>query len=302
MFEGMLAFLRKVSCFARRCLAHFGEMWFYFYRHGGPMLAAAISFYFLLSAVPLALFGLSIAGMVVKSPQKMATIILGLANIQELLPDGAVRVGSFFRTFVEQAGMVNRVSLVLLLVFSGGVFLTVESAINRVFERHEQRPLWRQLLFAYILMFMTYLALLGSAAATWGAFILAELGVSVLGISYEHIGLFWKAFFVLAPTLWVSLFFTTVYVFIPHRRVRWRYALAGGFFAGIAWEVAKRLFALYIKYVVRFNQLYGGISAILATYVWVFYTAAIMLLGAELTMTFIRREEIEGEGTLIAKT
>ena len=252
------------------------------------MMAAAISFYFLLSSVPLTLLGLSIAGSLMGSPQKAANLLLALANIQGLLPDGAMRIGSFFNTFVEQASVVSKVSFVLLFILSGGVFLTVEASINRVFERRENRPLWRQLLFAYLLMIMTYLALLGSAATTWLAILITDFGITFLGLSSQSFSQFWRWFFFLAPIMWVSLFFAFIYKIIPHRRIRWRYALAGGFFAAIGWEIAKRLFTLYIRYVVRFNELYGGISALLATFVWVFYTAAIMLLGAELTMSFMR--------------
>jgi len=65
-------------------------------------------------------------------------------------------------------------------------------------------------------------------------------------------------------------------------------------FAGIGWEIAKRLFTIYIKYVVKFNELYGGISVVLATLMWIFYTAAILLLGGELVMDIIK-EKGKGE-------
>jgi len=252
------------------------------------MLAAAISFYFLLSFVPLTLLGLSIAGMLMGAPQKAAAIILTLTNLQELLPEGAVHVGSFFHNFVEHAWLVSKVSLVLLFFFSAGVFLTIEAAINRVFERHENRPFWRQLVFAYILMILTYLALVGSSAATWGAMLISDLGINILGLSRESLTLFWRWFLSIAPIVWVSIYFGINYEIIPHRHIPWRYALVGGLFAGIGWDIAKRLFTLYITHVVKFNELYGGVSTLLATFMWVFYTAAIMLLGGELTMSLIK--------------
>jgi len=263
-------------------------MWSSFYRDGGPMMAAAISFYFMLSAVPLTLLSLSIVGMILGSPERAASLIISLTNMQLFLPDGTMHIGSFFQTFVRHASTVSKLSFLLLFIFSGGVFLTVESAINRVFERRENRPLWRQLLFAYILMFLTYLALIGSAGATWSAILISDFGISVLGLSAQSYGHFWRWFFLLAPVLWVSMYFGLIYKFIPHRKVPWKYAILGGLFAGIGWEVAKRLFTLYIRYVVRLSELYGGISAVLATFMWIFYTAAILLLGGELTMSFIR--------------
>jgi len=283
---------KRIIIFLEDFWYYFRQMWIRFYRHGGPMSAAAISFYFLLSAVPLTLFGISIASKVIGSPEKVASLIVALTNIQGLLPDGTVHFGSFFHTIVGQASVVSQLSIVLLLIFSAGVFLTIESAVNRIFERQENRPLWRQLLFAYILMMLTYLGLLGSSGLTWVAILISDFGVSFLGLSSSNLSVFWKWFFRLAPIAWLTLLFTLIYKIIPHRKVKWRYAFAGGLFAGIFWEFAKRLFNLYITYVIKFNELYGGLSAILATLVWVFYTAAIMILGAALAMSLIKGKKL----------
>ncbi|RKZ29679.1 hypothetical protein DRQ33_08590 [bacterium] len=260
-----------------------------YFRHSGPMMAAAISFYFLLSSVPLTLLGLSILGMLLESPQRAATLVVTMTNLRELFPAGTMQLTSFFNTFISRAEVVSIMSMALLFILSGGVFLIVESAINRVFERHEDRPLWRQILFAYILMLLTYLALFGSAVTTWGVMIATDIGTTLFGIPNVRMGVFWQWFWLITPVIWVALFFALVYKIIPHRKVPWKYALMGGAFAAILWEFAKRIFTLYIKYVVRFNELYGGISVILATFVWIFYTASILLLGGELVMSIIHQ-------------
>ncbi len=260
-------------------------------------MAAAISFYFLLSAVPLTLLGFSVLGMVLGSPSAASDFVLGVINLQRFFPPGTMPLRSFFESFVARAQVVSIVSLALLLFFSGGVFLTVESAINRVFERRENRPLWRQVLFAYILMILTYLSLFGSAVMTWGTMIAADRLASVFEISYARLGVFWKIFWLIMPVVWVSFFFALIYKIIPHRKVPWKYALVGGIFGGVAWEIAKRLFTIYIIKIVKVNELYGGISVVLATFMWIFYTAAIFLLGGELVMS-IMTERAKGEELL----
>ena len=255
-------------------------------------MAAAISFYFLLSAIPLTLVVLSVTGMILGSPQEASSFILTLTNLQNLFPDGTMPVGSFFESFVGKAQFVSILSFILLFIFSGGVFLTVESAMNRVFERHEDRPLWRQILFAYILMFLTYFSLMGSAVITWGTMIAADFGTSFLGIPSANVSIFWRWFIFFAPIIWVAFFFTIVYNILPHRKVPWSTALIGGLFAGVAWELAKKIFTFYIQHIVRANELYGGVSVVLATFMWIFYTAAIMLLGGELVMSIIHEKKL----------
>ena len=276
-------------------LFHFRRMWARFYRHSGPMMAAAISFYFLLSAVPLTLLGLSVFGMILGSPQRASDFILGTINLQRFFPQGTMHLREFFETFVSRAQVVSIVSLILLLFFSGGVFLTVESAINQVFERRENRPIWRQILFAYLLMFLTYLSLLGSSLMTVATMIAADKLAEFTGIPYAKLGIFWKVFWFVMPVLWVAFFFALIYRIIPHRKVPWRYAFVGGVFGGVAWEVAKRIFTIYITKIVKVNELYGGISVVLATFMWIFYTAAIFLLGGELVMSVMEEEAKGGE-------
>jgi len=278
--------------FMRNWWRHFKAMWSGFYKHGGPTMAAAISFYSLLSVVPLSMFGLSLAGLIVGSPKKAADIILSFVNIQNMFPEGVANINKIATKFVSQAPTATVINGFLLFVLSGGVFLVIESAINKVFEVTDKRPLWRQLLMAYFLMFLTYVSLLGSAFFTWGVNLLSDLGVVFLGMTAKDLSTFWKIVFFIAPIILVSFFFSLTYKIVPQRKVRWRYAIFAGLFSGIMWEIAKRIFTIYVKYIVRFNQLYGGISTILATYLWVFYTASIMLLGGELAMSFIKSTKL----------
>ncbi len=267
---------------------HFRNMWINFYHHNGVILSAATSFYAIMSGVSMIMLGFSIAGLIVGSPQKAASLLLNFMNLQGLFPDGAIGINSLAQTLVSRAETATFLSLILFIIFSGTVFLSIESALNRIFDVEKGRHILRKVFVAYLTMFITYLSFFGSAFVTWGAMIITDYGITVLGVSPTGLNTFWELFILLVPFMLISFFFGILYKVVPWCSVPWKYALLSGLFAGIMWEIAKRVFTFYVRYIVRYDELYGGISTLLATFLWVFYTFVIMFLGGSLAKSMMR--------------
>jgi membrane protein len=62
--------------------------------------------------------------------------------------------------------------------------------------------------------------------------------------------------------------------------VRWRHALAGGVFAAIGFEVAKRLLGWYLAQVPTYSVLYGAFATVPIFLIWLYLGWVIVLLGA----------------------
>ncbi len=77
--------------------------------------------------------------------------------------------------------------------------------------------------------------------------------------------------------------FVLCYKLIPHRPVRFRHALIGGVTAALAFEAAKRLFALYVTQFPTQQAVYGAFAAVPLFLLWVYVSWVIVLLGAQLT-------------------
>ena len=70
------------------------------------------------------------------------------------------------------------------------------------------------------------------------------------------------------------------YRYLPRRRVRPGAALAGAVLASVLWEVAKRLFRLYVRSVAVYGQIYGPLGVLIAFVMFVYYTCVVFVLGA----------------------
>jgi membrane protein len=74
--------------------------------------------------------------------------------------------------------------------------------------------------------------------------------------------------------------YTLLYVTVPNRYVNWRDALWGALGAAIAFELAKRLFALFIRQFPTYALIYGALAALPLFLVWMYLSWLITLLGA----------------------
>jgi membrane protein len=77
-----------------------------------------------------------------------------------------------------------------------------------------------------------------------------------------------------------TLAYAALYVFVPNRQVAWRDAFVGAFVAALAFEAAKRGFAVYVTRFPTFTIVYGALAAIPLLLLWIYYIWIVTLAGA----------------------
>lgn len=85
----------------------------------------------------------------------------------------------------------------------------------------------------------------------------------------------------------IAIFFV-VYKYASARRLPWRTALLASGFAAVAFEIAKRLYGLYLQNfaALRYSSGDATIGALLLFVLWVYYTAFVFLLGGVVAETW----------------
>lgn len=91
----------------------------------------------------------------------------------------------------------------------------------------------------------------------------------------------------LPPVLALALV-TLVLQHLPRRHVLFRHAFLGGLVCSALWAVARFGFSYYLKHTPTWGILYGSMGSVMAALVFLYYSCAIFMLGAEVTAAFYR--------------
>lgn len=83
-------------------------------------------------------------------------------------------------------------------------------------------------------------------------------------------------------TVILVLAFSAFYMIAPQQRVRLTDALPGAVFAVISWQLLSTGYSVYVDRFTMFGETYGTIGLVILLQIWLYLTAATMLLGAEI--------------------
>jgi membrane protein len=95
--------------------------------------------------------------------------------------------------------------------------------------------------------------------------------------------------------LMMILAFAVLLKFLPSSRMQWRDAALGALTAALLFECGKRLFAFYLQHAGMVNT-FGAAGSLAVILMWLYYSAAVFLLGAEVSATAARRRRQRASG------
>jgi membrane protein len=238
--------------------------------------AGSLSFVTLLGLVPLATVAFAF---VANFPVFQDFLrVLEAFLLRHLLPASASTiVHEYVVVLAEDAANVVGRSIVFVAVTAALAIDTIESEINEIWGVRKKRPLARRIL-VYVFGITAGPVLLGATISLIGwtlAEIVAAVPQKALTDVVRH-GV---------PTALVIVGLTLLYRIAPARLVLWRYAIAGGFLAGLAFEITKRVFTWYLTSFASYEMLYGALAAFPALLFWIFLSWLIVLAGAAVSAT-----------------
>ncbi len=238
------------------------------------MVAAALSYYAILSVFPLMLFLMTVASLFMP-PDRVARTVAGFFSAN--LPFSSTVLQTNLQEAAKLRGTLTIAAALGFLWTAAGVFDLLQLGLNRAFRVTRHRPMWRQRIVSVGMV--TGVSLLFGVSL--GTTTLVRLGVRSHLIQRHDL---WVDAILTGGTLLLSVIvFGLLYRFGPYDRiVRWRNVWLGAFVASILWEIAKLVFALYLTDYAALDSVYGSVGAIISIMLWSYITALIFLFGAEI--------------------
>lgn len=254
----------------------------------GPTLAAAISFYALLSLIPVLFLVIAILGYVVGSSQETSRAVL--AWVREFIPHLSEDFTRNLEWVVANRGRLSWLGLASLVIASGLVFHATEFALDRLFAVSQRRSFLRSRLLSMsivvamgvVLLFSFYVGIVFHA-------IKADPDLIPFGHDWlVPLARGLRVQYVASVALVLACFTVALHVF-PNAPVGWRAAFLGGAAGTVLWEVARRFFLWYLANLAQFYVVYGSLGALVAVMVWIYMSATIFLYAAACVVVLERR-------------
>ncbi|KRE05818.1 ribonuclease BN [Bosea sp. Root381] len=242
-------------------------------------VAAGVTFYGLLALFPALTAFVSLYGLLADP----ATISDQLALLNGLLPPETM---NFLRDQITRIisggdtklGLALLISVALAIWSANSGVKAIFDALNVAYGEDEKRGFVKLNLVS--LAFTTGILVFAVLALGAIAVMPVILGYLYLGDATElllSLGR-WPA---LIAVLVLGL--SVLYRFGPSRdEAQWSWVSPGAIFAAIAWLIASLLFSWYVANFEDYNKTYGAIGAVIGLLMWLWLSATIVLVGAEL--------------------
>jgi membrane protein len=263
---------------------------------GAPSMGAALAFYTLFSMAPLLLLVISIAGIAIGSDTARDMLMTQLTGLMGEQGAGAI-AAVLERANERSEGLWSAmVSIVTLVIGASTVFAELRRDLDRIwkFEAPVKSGLWN-FFFSKVLSvgmiatigFLLMVSLAVSAAVTavgsmWaGAF----PGSAVLPRLLEFVGSF----------LVITGLFAMIYRLLPSVKIAWGDVWVGAALTSLLFWIGKYLIGIYIGKSAVASP-FGAAGTLVVVIVWVYYSAQIFFLGAELTRAYaVRMGSLKGK-------
>ena len=255
--------------------------------HKDARLGAALAYYSVFSLGPLIVIAISIAGLAFGQEAVQGQVT---GAIRGLLGDtGAQAVEAMLKGADRpREGMVATILGLGTLLFAAiGVVVQLKDALNTVWDVKSPpgKGLWR---FArtYVLSLAGVLALgflllisllLTAALSAVGKYIAPYLPEGALQIAGSA-----------ASFAVISVLFAMMFKWLPDTRVEWRDVWLGAILTAALFELGKFVIGFYIGKQ-GLESTYGAAASIVVVLIWIYYSAQLVLMGAEFTKVYARR-------------
>lgn len=257
--------------------------------------AQAIAFKVLVTIVPIVVLATGLVGRLLQGQDAFAAVARFIHDF--LPPSQANELVQFLNQLQNASGAIVGLGGAGLFLSAVSLFITLRIAVGNAFEQdwHESRSMFGGYLFdVRMVVQVGLLFVLTVSLSVVAQSMLSPPFFQSVGLESAWVREGWRQTIrtvsLLLPFVITTIMFFQLYYLVPQPHPRKRSALTGALIAAVLWEAAKQAFTYYATYVGHFDR-YGtgaeGLGAlgntfglIIAFVFWVYFSAAVLMIGA----------------------
>ena len=257
-----------------------------------PLRASALTFYSLLSVVPVVAMAFAIAkGFDLQ--KHLETQLMEKFSGQEMM---VTQIIEFSRKMLDntKGGLIAGVGVVVLLWAVINVLSQIEESFNDIWGVKKARSFGRKFSDYLSLILVGPLLLIMSSSVT----VLIATNLTQITDKIALLGVFSPLITFIIKTLpycFIWILFAFVYIFMPNKKVLFFSGLIAGIAAGTIFVIVQKLYIDFQIGVAKYNAIYGSFAALPLFLIWLQISWLIMLFGAEISFAYQSVDEYEFE-------
>ena len=251
-------------------------------------IAAALAYYTVFSISPLLVIVIAIAGTFFGQQTAQQQIT---EQLTQLVGEDGVRPILLALNNMSQPrirGIASLISIGVLLLGASGIFAQLQDALNTVWKVKPQpgQGIWvfvRKRIASFFMVlalgFLLILSLILSAVVS----ALSKYRTDFLPGS----AILWENLDFMVSLGLMTLIFCLMFKYVPDAKIAWKDVVVGSVITALLFLFGKYLLGVYLGKG-SLGSAYGAAGSLIVFLAWVYYSAQIILLGAEFTQVYTR--------------
>ena len=258
-----------------------------FINDNGLKLSASLAYYTVFSIAPLIILVISISSLVLRHYSFNDALY---DQISQFIGNSATKQLQEVVKNLELSGKTGTAfisGIVILLLGASSMFVEIQDSLNMIWRvKAKPKKGWLKLLENRFLSF----SLIISLGFLLLVSLIVNLAVKALSSRLERfLPYITVTIFDLVnlglTLLVIAILFGIIFKFLPDVKIKWKDVRAGAIFTALLFMLGQYLIGLYIQYTAQ-GSAYGAAGSIVVILVWIYYTSAILYIGAEFTQVY----------------
>jgi membrane protein len=263
-----------------------GAAWF---SDNAPRMGAALAFYTLFSLVPVLIVATSVAGFVFGERAAQREIVKEFGALMGAQGEGAIKLIIESTARPELGWVATTLGLLAIILGASGAFNELQDALNIIWKVDRSKSsFWLETLgqrffslgLVVAIGFLLLVSLVITTFLSFGERILnAEVPLSPVLLQSVNFIFSWAV---------ATFLFALILKIVPDTKIRWKDVWMGAAFTSLLFTVGKVVIGYYLGHS-ELVAAYGAAGSLAVFLIWIYYSAQILLFGAELSHVYANR-------------
>ncbi|MEQ8223692.1 MAG: YhjD/YihY/BrkB family envelope integrity protein [Candidatus Eremiobacterota bacterium] len=253
-----------------------------FLRNNNFERAASLAFFGFFSVIPLLLLVFYILGNFILTSDKAFIAVQNVTS--QIFPEFIKVIEREVYALSEHREIWGPITIITLFWWLTPLVGTIRNGFTKIFKTDEDVPYFKSKTFDLIAAIII--------VALSIILVISEVLYSMLSVVFFKTPVLLRISNVTASFLLTVILMTVFYGIFSPVKVKVKYLFGGALFSGLLWSIMRPVFFLFLKFNPSYGYTFGSLKALFILFVWVYYSFAVILLGAELISNLRKKESL----------